>query len=358
MKKLYFALSLLACMTLFNACSTDVELYTDYKDVAIIYGLLNYQSDTNYIKITRAFCGTNDDPINAHEVALIADSSNYPGKLDARLVELKSTIGSQYEPTGRELVLDTMTIHDKEEGTFYSPDQKVYYTTEQLNASNNGSRYKYRLIVVKPDGDTVTAQTTMVGDEEFLILSNSVDFQLAHSDRMGRIVFKAAGMASMYDIKMQFNYREQLAGQEMKYRNVSCSFGTKSLYEYPEVEYLENTYYQEYSKNLLFNALEDAIGSDTVVNFNHPNVVRYFDSFVIFISAGGDELNYYNSVYQAQLNSPISLVSTFTSIEGGYGLFSSRTAIKKAVRLSSKALRDLYSKESWGFKESRSQKIL
>ena len=136
MKTYYRLLLFVFFGAFFASCSTDVELYTDYKDVAIIYGLLDHQADTNFIKITRAFCGTNDDPINAHEVALIADSSNYPGKLDARLVELKSTIGSQYEPTGRELVLDTMTIHDKEEGTFYSPDQKVYYTTEQLNASS------------------------------------------------------------------------------------------------------------------------------------------------------------------------------------------------------------------------------
>ena len=350
--KTYYRLLLFAFFgAVFASCSTDVDLYADYKDVAIIYGMLDYRADTNFVKITRAFCGTNDDPINANEVALIADSSNYPGKLEARIIELKSGIGGIYEPTGREFVLDTVTKHNKVEGTFYSPDQKVYYTTERLNACTNGSRYKYHLIVVKPDGDTVTAQTTMVGDEEFLILSGSANFQLAHSDGMGRIVFKAAGMASVYDIKMQFNYREQLAGQEIRYKNVSCSFGTKSLYEYPKIENLENTYYQEYSINLLFNALKDAIGSDTVVNLNHPNVVRYYDSFFISISAAGDELNYYNSVYQAQLNSPITLVSTFTSIKGGYGLFSSRTSIKKEARLSSKALRDLYGKESWGFRE-------
>ena len=122
MKTRLFFFSLLTVLAIFSACSTDVDIYADYKDVPIVYGLLDYRADTNFIKITRAFCGTNDDPINAHEVALIADSSNYPGKLDARLVELKSTIGSQYEPTGREFVLDTMTIHDKEEGTFYSPD--------------------------------------------------------------------------------------------------------------------------------------------------------------------------------------------------------------------------------------------
>ena len=67
-------------IVVFASCSTDVEIYADYKDVAIIYGMLNHRADTNYVKITRAFCGTNDNPINAREVALISDSSNYPDK--------------------------------------------------------------------------------------------------------------------------------------------------------------------------------------------------------------------------------------------------------------------------------------
>ena len=351
MKTYYHLILFVFFGAFFASCSTDVEMYTDYKDVAIIYGLLNYQSDTNYIKITRAFCGTNDDPINAHEVALIADSSNYPGKLDARLVELKSTIGSQYEPTGREFVLDTMTIHDKEEGTFYSPDQKVYYTTEQLNASTNGSRYKYRLKVVKPDGDTVTAQTTMVGDEEFRILSGSANFQLGHTNAMGKIVFRADGMASLYDVKVRFNYSEQHVGEEMKWKHISRSFGTKTIDKYLLEEGTENTYYLQYSLNWLFNALESAIGSDTVVDGNHPNVVRHIGSFVISISAGGDDMSMYYSANQAQLNSPMSLVSLYTNIDGGYGLFSSRTTIEKTVKLTLFATRDLYSVTAWGFKE-------
>lgn len=351
MNKLFFVLSVLACMTLFNACSTDVELYADYKDVAIIYGLLDYQADTNYIKITRAFCGTNDDPINANEVALIADSSNYPGKLDARIIELKSGIGGTYEPTGREFVLDTMTIHDKEEGAFYSPDQKVYYTTERFNASTNGSRYKYRLIVVKPDGDTVTAQTTMVGDEEFHILSGSANFQLAHSDAKGKIVFRADGMASLYDVKMQFNYSEQHAGEEVKWKHVSRSFGTKTIDEYLQEEGTENIYYIQYSLNWLFNALGNAIGGDTVVDSNHPNVIRHIVSFVVSISAGGDDMSIYYSANQTQLNSPMSLVTMYTNIEGGYGLFSSRTTIEKMLKLTYFATRDLYGITAWGFKE-------
>ena len=351
MKIIRFILFLYIFIAVLSSCSTDVDLYADHKDTAIIYAMLNYKADTNYVKITRAFCGTNDNPINANEVALIYDSCNYPGKLDVRIIELKNTHGGPYEPTNREFVLDTITIHNKQEGTFYSPHQVVYYTTEPFNTSTNGNKYKYRLVIIKPDGDTITAQTSMVGNEEFAIVSGSANFQINHTDDLGKILFRADGSGSLYDVKIQFNYREKLAGQEIKYKNVSRSFGTKPLEDFEKVDNTGNTYYQEYSLNWLFNALANAIGGDTIVNPNHPNVVRYFDGFVISISAGGDELNYYYIANQAQLNSPIALISTYTNITGGYGLFSSRTTIEKPVKLSSTALRDLYGKESWGFVE-------
>ena len=125
MKLSYFILIFALFIAVFASCNTDVDLYADYKDVPIIYAMLDSRADTNYVKITRAFCGTNDNPINANEVALIYDSSNYPEKLDVRFIELKSTYGNKYEPTGRVLILDTLTIHDKEDGVFYSPDQVV-----------------------------------------------------------------------------------------------------------------------------------------------------------------------------------------------------------------------------------------
>ena len=166
MKYMRFIPILLFFIVVFYSCSTDVDLYAEYKDVPIIYAMLNSRADTNYVKITRAFCGTNDNPINANDVALISDSSNYLGKLDVRFIELKSTYGNKYEPTGRVLILDTLTIHNKEEGVFYSPDQVVYYTPEQLNVGSSSERYSYRFVAVKPDGDTVTAKTTMVGNED------------------------------------------------------------------------------------------------------------------------------------------------------------------------------------------------
>ena len=119
MKKLFLSLSLLAAVMVFNACSTDVELYADYKDIPIIYGLLDASQDTNFFRINRAFSGNNEHPINANEVALIADSCNYPGKLRAYIVEYKESYGGNYTSTGDTVLLDTITVHDKQEGVFY-----------------------------------------------------------------------------------------------------------------------------------------------------------------------------------------------------------------------------------------------
>ena len=352
MKNIHFILYFSVLVACFYSCSTDVDIYADYKEVPIVYSMLNAQADTNYVKITRAFCGTNENPINANEAALVYDSSNYEGKLDARLVEYESTYGNHFEPTNRVLMLDTMTIHNKEAGTFYSPDQIVYYTAEPLRNGNSRRRIRYKFVAVKPDGDTVTAHTTMVGSEDFAITSGSASFQIAPTDAMGKIVFRADGVASVYEITMRFNYREQHGSQGMEHKSVSRSFGTKPLSSYPKVEYADNVYYEEYSLNWLFYALANAIGNDTVVNSNHPNVVRFADDFVVTISAAGDELYYYYLTNEAQESSCAGgLYTVYSNIEGGYGLFSSRTTIEKTPRLSATAQRDLYGKESWGFRQ-------
>ena len=351
MKITHFILIIVAFSAVFVSCTTDVDLYAEYKDVPIIYAMLDARADTNYVKITKAFCGSTDNPINANEVALIYDSSNYDVKLDARLYEYESTFGNHYEPTHRELILDTMTIHDKEEGVFYSPDQILYYTAEPLRVGTNHHRFRYELVVSKPDGDTVTAFTTMVGDEDFAIVSGGVNFQMEQTDAMGSILFRADGAAFVYEVTMRFNYRERHSGQEMEYKSISRSLGTKPLSSFSRVEFTDNVYFEEYSSNWLFSELAYAIGGDTVVNPNNPNVVRYIDDFIVTISAAGDDLYYYYLAYEAQESGLGGPFTAYSNIEGGYGLFASRTAIEKKMGFSYGTLRDLYGKQSWGFKE-------
>ena len=354
MKKLFLFLSLLAGLVFFNACTTDVELYSDYKDIPIIYGLLDASQDTNFIRINRAFSGDNDHPINAANVALIADSCNYPGKLDARILRYKNVYGNEYvldsqTPDSGIIILDTITIHDKEEGIFYSPNQKVYWTDKPLTINTESAKYRYKIFVYK-DNDTITSETNIVGGDGFKIVTASLGFMADANDLTSKVKFTLADNAVFYDMKMVFYYRESVNGGPLTDKEVSYSFGVKSLDDLYQEN--ERVYYVNYGMNTLFNLLEEAIGGDTVINENHPNVVRYFDNtyekkpMKIFLSAGGDEL--YNYI---QINSQTGYaqsVPDYTNINGGYGVFSSRINLVKEVSISAATQRDLFGKP-WGF---------
>ena len=78
MKKILSSLLLLCGIILFNRCSNEVDLYADYKEITIVYGILDISDDTTWIKVTRAYSG----PGNALLIAQNPDSSNFPYKLD------------------------------------------------------------------------------------------------------------------------------------------------------------------------------------------------------------------------------------------------------------------------------------
>ena len=347
MKKLFLSLSLLASLVFFNACTTDVDLYANYKDIPVIYGLLNATQDTNFVRINRAFSGSNSTHINANEVALIADSCNYPGKLKAYIVEYKQGYGNTYQPTGDTLKLDTTTIHDKEPGIFYAPNQKVYYTTEKEKFANNNenSKYKYKLFVFKGN-DTISAETGIVGGERFKIINSSLHFSSDANEKSSKIKFIAADNAAFYDMKFVFNYHESINGGPVVDKQVSYSCGTKNI---DELSIEDGSFFFSYSNKVLFNLLEAAIGGDTVYDVNHPNVMRYFDKHPIQIqlSAGADEL--YNYIQVNSESGFTQAVPDYTNVTGGYGVFSSKINLMKEAGISSGAQIDLYGKTSWGF---------
>lgn len=337
---------LFGCLLAVFSCSTDVDLYTEYKDIPIIYGMIDANADTNYVKITKAFCGSNDNPIDAFETALIYDSSNYQEKLKAYIVEKRCAYGNHYEPTGRIIELDTITVHNKDEGIFYAPDQVMYYTAERFNTNTENEKYKYRLIVVTPDGDTVSSETTPVGGD-MAIISARANFQSAPSNEMEKLFFRSSEEAILYDVGMQFNYWEERPGQARVKKKISWSYGTWPISSY-DSDYGGSIYYQEYSVNALFNRMTAAIGGDTVVDAEHPHVTRYIGDFEVFLSGGGKEL--YESYEMTQVMGGGLVQTAYSNIDGGFGMFSSRIKETRVCRLSPGTIQDLLNKP-WGFVE-------
>ena len=198
MKKVFFWF-FLALTALLVSCKPEVDIFADYKQVPVIYGLLDANADTNYIKITRGFYATEE----IDQVALNPDSSDYPGKLDVRLYEYCN--GDSI----REIILDTITIHNKVEGAFYAPHQKLYYTDVPLHQNSWDKQYSYKLRIVLPDR-ILTAETKMVGNPGFDAQSNGVDFSRMYYYGASRpFLFHPAMNAAFYEVSMSFTFLEQ-----------------------------------------------------------------------------------------------------------------------------------------------------
>ena len=337
MKRLYLILCL-PFMALFSACSTDIDLYADYKQAPVIYGLLDANADTNFVKITRAFYVEGD----AYQVALNPDSSNYPGKLDARLVEYCNG------DSVREIVLDTITIRRKESGVFYAPGQKLYYTTESLGRNWSHRRYSYKLKVVLPER-TLTTKADLVGNDNFDIQSLAVNFSKEYFHAPARhFLFRPAINAGFYQVSMAFTFLEQRTPDDDSVpRTMYWNMGY--WYESSLSNEMEgDCYVFTYRPEMFYGILREFIGGDTLLD---GGLKRYISDYPVevCIVAGGERLRQY--VYNNNTDFGFSQGDTeFSLIDGGYGVFSSRMTVRRKVRLAGETVPELVAMRGWGFK--------
>ena len=337
MRQIVGLLLLMVCVGMFSNCKHEVDLYADYKQIPIIYGVLDPQADTNFIKITRAFCAPGD----ASQIALNPDSSSFPGRLDARLTEYLNN-----EPT-REIILDTITRRNKQEGVFYAPAQKLYYTTETLCQNATNQRYSYQLTVVFPNGDTLSERCNIVGNTGFKVQSLAFNFSKEYFGRKREFRFKPAIGGALYEFKLGFTFLEQRTpDSDSVPRTMYWNLGTYDD-NYLSTHMVADCYVIEYYPEAFYHELTAFIGGDTAIG----GLKRYITDYPIELtmSACGPKLKQY-----LHYNDPSHLVTPgdleFSLIEGGYGVFSSRTTRITDLRLAGTTVPDLLEKTNWGFK--------
>ena len=342
---LRFQLLALLLVLLLSYCKPEINIYADYKEIPIVYGLIDVNADTNFVRINRAFYVENENSGNNNGTTLLFDSCNFPGKLNAYFEELISSPGEVFHPTGRKLFLDTLTKQNK-----------LYYTTEQFNTSSGKDKYRYKLYVITPDSDTVTSETGIVkGDitintptPDYVTNTPLMNFKPLDSDEINTLDFSSTEEAVLYEIIIHFNYREGHTGQPLVKKEVSWSYGARHLLVYESIPG-SDFYRLYYPAKDLFVALEQAIGNDTVWDLNHPNVIRYYDGVEVAISAAGEEFyNYYqlSDLLQQDLGASLE----YSNINGGYGILSSRTVVRNTSGITPRAKFELL-QMPWGFKE-------
>jgi hypothetical protein len=284
-----------------NSCDKTLKVNADWKDITVVYGLLDQTEDTTYIKVTKAFLGEG----NALQFAQIPDSSMYPDKLDVRIEEYSGTTLLATHPC------DTITIRNKKQGdsVFFYPDQLMYYTTAGLHENST-----YKLIITnKKSGNEVTAQT-------FLLHDFSVDFpQVAASFLPGksfRVKWQPSKNGKRYQLVIRFFYLEAL-------RSNPDSLYMRSLdwLVFNNVKPIDPASIQPFDLYFPGDAFYSVVESKIDTNYLIDHRVAHHCDFIFTVAA--PDLNTYMEVTEPSL-SLVQEKPAYTNITNGIGLFSSR----------------------------------
>jgi hypothetical protein len=142
---------------LLSSCETEVELLAPYDETPVIYGVLDYTADTQFVRINKTFLG----PGNPNQYTGIKDSVEYD---EADVVALII----KYNNDGDTLSIYTLEPIDRpsrDPGVFYSEDVRFYYTSQPLLSQEqqlNQEEYIFELnATIK--GEVYTAETRFPG---------------------------------------------------------------------------------------------------------------------------------------------------------------------------------------------------
>ena len=322
MKKIFFAIFAIAALV-FNSCSNKVDLYADEGEYTIIYAMLDADSDTNFVKVTKSFLG------NASELAYNYDANNY--KYD----EIDVTMTGKFNGSGstQTITLDTISkwIPYDPNATFYTGCyQRYYYTAKDLA---EGESYQID-VLRKSDGVVSSAKCTTINTYQyqkpntaFLQFTDVVTSIATVEWRVTVPPFKST--ASYFEVTGYFRYKElQPGAQDTTYHYIQWNLGEGTADNLYNTSTSSPYYVISYSPSNLYSL----IGSDRYLKENSPvGVKRYFDKFEFKVTGIGDELYNYNLI--ANSTSAIQDMPNYTNVSNGYGIVSARVSKYKKVNI-------------------------
>ena len=290
------------------SCENEVDINSDFEEVTVIYGLLDQNADTQFVKVNKTFL---DDKKNALDLAKDPNQLFYDS-LTVILIE---------ESSGNEIFLNPIEV-PKNPGVFTGEKNTLYFTDEAIKPNKN-----YSLKVIKPDGSISTGRTTTV--DTILVKKPLFGLAIPFIDRSGninrfRFEFETGNNVAEFEIVSYFKYTE-IIGNDSFPRRVRIPLTKKtnpSLAPFVSFEFI-------FDGLQFFRAIEAQVPASANPT---KKVIFPRDNFDIEIFAADEDYSFYR-----ELNGPIDgLAQTrpeFTNISDGYGVFASRLSMVSSSRI-------------------------
>ncbi|MCQ2298142.1 MAG: hypothetical protein MJZ51_05940 [Bacteroidales bacterium] len=321
MKKIRNILFLALAALQLTSCKVEFTPNADWKEVPVVYCVLNQDDDTTWVRIQRCYLSQD----NLYSYTQVEDSTNYPqGALEVKLLKWKgSRIGSSdfLTPAGdapvAEFAFDYME-RVKDSGMFSYEKQPIYASRTYHQLDTNSV---YQLVVLKAaTGDTLaSAFTTLLAGSAKITKIN--DFAISKPNA----VFKFTGTysncmftwspwtrARLYQPLVRFYYKQY---GEMRHIDIKCG----NVNDYGRAKSIS----ANISKSTFFLEISEALKGDTATK----NFVHYVD---VFVDGCNEDLKAYitslNALHSGSTNSQV-----YTNIDNGIGVFSSRRSMVARV---------------------------
>jgi hypothetical protein len=302
----YHSFIVIAIFAIFlSACETDFNPNAEYKDITVVYGVLNQKDTFTYLKINKAFLGDE----SAYIMAQNEDFSSYGTDLNVIMEEmLNGSVANTF-------YFDTTTIYNKESGLFYAPKQ-VLYKCNTLNQLKEDRIYKLT-VKNKKTGKIINAQTTLVNEFNIIRPSSgqtTIDFPATTTGK-SKVEWVSAAGGKRYSITMYINYFESkgIVIDEPKLLKVPLSTQTRTTFDggiEMVLEYPGLTFYESLKNNLTWSTIANPI-------------TRKMGKIDFVVSVAGDDLSTYIEVNEAS-NSIVQVRPEYSNVNNGIGVFSAR----------------------------------
>ena len=311
------------------SCETDFDVNANWKDVTIVYGLIDPNNEDQLVKINKAYLGQGD----AIQMASISDSTNYdPSNLIVKIHRVREQVFNTYDTLSTVVLTDT--VLDNDDGLFSTDDNIIYTFKKPSSFYNTNSIYVLEILNLS-SGQKVTSETEIINSFSFESLNPSFEWGLYNGEladslrfRTKNIEWQNSNNGVIYQLDILINYLENGVVNSLSWSQ-------------PLVEYSSGNMSLKIKGDQFFQFLENNLDNNTTKQFLNLDLV---------MTIGAQDLKTYIDV-----NQPFSGIvqerPVFSNIDNGVGLFSSRYTYDdiKGIELTNSTLNYMINDLDLGF---------
>lgn len=330
-------LLILTVLLIFTSCETDFEVNADWKETTVVYGLLDQTIDTQRVIIYKAFLGNQSAYVFAQE----ADSIYY-GENDLEVM----LYGVLDQDTIQTIELEYTITDNRESGgtdTIFSTEYSVeYITAQELNTD-----LVYHLMIRNLNtNNIVRSNTELISGLNINPGFGDVNFFKNDEYRNYILRWESSRNALIYKPYLRFYYieKDQFTG-DVSYNYIEQSFSERQSQNTNGGESMQLELAGESFYYFVKNSIEESNSVSRInaeeLNDGLPESTNWVGGIEFRFVVGGEAISQYVSIN----NLPGLLFQdppTFTNIENGIGVFSSRLNGKlEGVKLGDQSLIEL-----------------